>query len=584
MNEVLNPNGDTFPIRTDVDPGYLQSALTKDITTLECIFDLIDNCIDAARDTMLDNPGTTFDRYGLPASYQGYSISLHFGSDWIAIFDNALGIDENTLANRTLRPGTESAHKFGIGRFGIGLKRALMKLGKRYHISTDTGQQASRVEFRREQLGGEQLLGQRKRSRGKAKTLIFLSELESMVTHEISSTNWKETALKELSRRYGLFASKGLAIFVNGARVPPFGPGIRDTGPVSHQTEADEIDGVRIFVDAGMHADYRISDEGDYDKSVNKNLTDQYGWYFVCNDRIVEVATHRKSLGWTATWHQEYYGFVGWVRFVSEDLSGNGDLPWDTKKTSVNPYSPKFLRIASKLQTFAENYKRENKAARPKENGTPPATSNLNRQKPPTTQSPTTEKSQRPSKPPPTKPRPTSAASKPNPDDHNENWTTLFPPVGVTYNHDKLKALVYEATQLELSRPYAATMLFRAIVENAIFLYVKRAGKYMAVKKSVFDEQEEEGRPFTDEQKKAYAPSLSVIVVWMLSHSEIFPDEYRRDCLASLQNFKKYLPGIQKVVHEAALTNSGKIRDIRDDCWTVIKYILENDPGKRNSG
>lgn len=176
----------------------------------------------------------------------------------------------------------------------------------------------------------------------------------------------------------------------------------------------------------------------------------------------------------------------------------------------------------------------------------------------------------------------TPAASKPNPDDHNENWTTLFPPVEVTYNHDKLKALVYEATQLELSRPYAATMLFRAIAENAIFLYVKRAGKYTAVKKSVFDEQEAEERPFTDEQKKTYAPSLSIMVAWMLSHSEVFPDEYRRDCLTSLQSFKKYLPGIQKVVHEAALTNSGRIRDIRDDCWTFIKYILENDPGKRN--
>lgn len=577
MNEVLNPTGNTFPIRTDVDPGYLQSALTKDITTLECIFDLIDNCIDAARDMMLDNPAIAFDHYGLPASYRGYSISLHFGSDWIAIFDNALGIDENTLANRTLRPGTESAHRFGIGRFGIGLKRALMKLGKRYHISTDTGRQASRVEFRREQLGGEQLLGQRKPSRGKAKTLILLSELESMVTHEISSTNWKETALKELSRRYGLFASKGLAIFLNGTRVPPFGPGIRDAGPVSHQTEADEIDGVRIFVDAGMHAEYRISDEYDYDKAVNKSLTDQYGWYFVCNDRIVEVATHSKSLGWTATWHQEYYGFVGWVRFVSEDLSGRGDLPWDTKKTSINPYSPKFLRIASKLQTFAENYKRENKAARPKESSTPPTNP-----KPPTPQKPATGKSPRSLKPLRAKPLPAPTAAKPNPDDHNENWTTLFPPVEVTHNHDKLKALVYEATRLELSHPYAATMLFRAVAENAMFLFVKRAGKYTAVKQSVFDEQEAEGRPFTEEQKKTYAPSLSIMVAWLLSHGDIFPDEYRRECLTSLQSFKKHLPGIQKVVHEASLTNSGKIRDIRDDCWTFLKYILENDPGKGN--
>lgn len=557
MNEIRNQNSDTFTVRTDVDPSYLQNALTKDITTLECVFDLIDNCIDAARDNLLSLPHTSFDHYGLPASYDGYSISIHFCSNWIAVLDNALGIDEETLANRTLRPGAESNHRFGIGYFGIGLKRALMKLGKGYWISTDTGEQSSKIEFRRDQLGGGQLVGYRKSSRGKAKTLICLSDLESMVAHEISASGWKDTAIKELSRRYGLFVSKGLSISVNGSRVPPFGPGIRDTGPVAHQTDSDEIDGVRIFVDAGMHADYRISDETDHDKAVNKKLTDQYGWYFVCNDRIVEVATHQRSLGWTATWHQEYYGFVGWVRFVSEDLSGNGDLPWDTKKTSINPYSPKFLKVASKLQVFAENYKRENKAARPKEG------------------SPAPQPPHKPKPPPP-------SAPAPKPSDHNENWTTLFPPVGVAYNHDKLKALVFEASQLELTHPYAATMLFRSIVENAISLYVKRAGKYADLKRMVFDDQERDGRPFTDVQKKNYAPNLANIVTWILGNPEIFPEEIRRECLTSMQNFKKYLPVIQKVVHESALTNSGKIKDIRDECWTVIKFILENDPGKGN--
>lgn len=563
MNEIRNSGGDTFAVRTDVDPSYLQNALTKDITTLECVFDLVDNCIDAARDTLLSDPATAFDRYGLPASYKGYSIALHFERDWIGVLDNALGIDEETLANRTLRPGTESTHRFGIGRFGIGLKRALMKLGERYRISTDTGDQSSRIEFRREQLGGGEVIAHRQSPRGKAKTLIHLSKLDPMVAHEITASSWKETAIKELSRRYGLFVFKGLEISVNGTRIPPFGPGIRGTGPVAHQTEADEIDGVRIFVDAGMHEDYRISDETDHDKAVNKKLTDQYGWYFVCNDRIVEVATHRKSLGWTATWHQEYYGFVGWVRFVSEDLSGSGDLPWDTKKTSINPYSPKFLRIASKLQAFAENYKRENKAARPDKGGSPSP-------KPPSRPVPTPQ------------PKPPIRAPQPKPSDHNENWTTLFPPVGVAHDHDKLKALVFEATQLELTRPYAATMLFRATVEIAITQFIKRAKRYHDVKQSIFDQQEHDGRPFTEEQKKTYAPPLSMVITWALANVDIFPDDHRRDCLTSMQNLKKHLPGIQKVIHESALTNSEKIRGVRDDCWAMIKFILENDPGKRN--
>ncbi|RAU21675.1 hypothetical protein CU669_11900 [Paramagnetospirillum kuznetsovii] len=568
---------DTFVVRTDVDPNYLQNALTKDITTLESIYDLVDNCIDAARNTLLSSPACAFDRYGLPASYSGFCISLHFGDGWIAILDNAFGIDEDTLANRTLRPGTESSHRFGIGRFGIGLKRALMKLGKRYWLSTDTGAQASMMAFKREQLGGPELIAQRVSSKGRQKTLICIKELESMVSHETSTPNWKETAIRELSRRYGIFVSKGLRIYLNGAQIPSFGPCIRDSGPVTHQTESDEIDGVRIFIDAGMHQDYRISDEPSYERSVNKKLTDQYGWYFVCNDRIVEVATHQKSLGWTGKWHQEYYGFVGWVRFVSEELATSGELPWDTKKTSINPYSPAFVRIADQLQAFAERYKKENKAARPDKGGgesAPPT--------PPGQPSPPDARPHPgPTSPPSPAPSPSPSPSPPSDADHNENWGALFPPVGVDHNHDKLKALVVEASALEATRPYAATMLFRAIFELALFQYVKRAGRFNDVATSVFEDQERNGRPFTEEQKGLYAPTLAIMVTWVLSNSDIFPVEYRRECTTALQHFKKHLPGIQKVVHETAMTSSEKIKTIRNDCWPVIKYILENDPGKK---
>ncbi len=562
-------SGDTFPVRADVDPRYLQNALTKDITTLECVFDLVDNAIDSARNAMLRHTEIAVDRYGLPRSYKGYTVSVHFGSGWIAILDNGLGIDEDTLAHRTLRPGVESSHRFAIGRFGLGLKRALMKLGKKYFLSTDTGEQAYRLMFQRDQLGGgssNNLFAQRFPTKRRSRTLVYIGELDSMVSHETSISSWKATAVKELSRRYGLFVHKGLCIFVNGQKVPPFGPGIRSGGPVIHQTDSESIDGINIFVDAGMHESYRISNEPDYDKKINGALTDQYGWYFVCNDRIVEVASHERQLGWAATWHQEYYGFVGWVRFVSEDVSANADLPWDTKKTSINPQSPAFLKIANSLQSFAELYKTQNKAARPdkKDNDQPP------QDKPSSAQ------------PPKPRSRPKSEPRPPRKEDHNENWTTLFPAISVAHDHDKLKALIVEAFSLDMRFPYAATMLLRAIAEIAIFLYIKRANRYSDVKKSIFDEQERDGRPFTEEQKKSYAPTLSNVVTWVLSNPDIFPDEYRRECLAAMKNFKKHLPFIQRVIHENALISSGRLSDIRNDCWPALKYILQNDPRKGN--
>lgn len=42
-------------IDTGVSATFLEEALTKDVTTLEAIFDLVDNSIDAARDWLIAN-------------------------------------------------------------------------------------------------------------------------------------------------------------------------------------------------------------------------------------------------------------------------------------------------------------------------------------------------------------------------------------------------------------------------------------------------------------------------------------------------------------------------------------------------
>ena len=53
----------TFPVKQGIDPRYLQSILTKDVTVLEGIYDLIDNSIDAARDRLLGLKKSRTDEY-----------------------------------------------------------------------------------------------------------------------------------------------------------------------------------------------------------------------------------------------------------------------------------------------------------------------------------------------------------------------------------------------------------------------------------------------------------------------------------------------------------------------------------------
>ncbi len=544
------PATNLFYVKQGVDQNFLRSTLTKDVTTLESIYDLVDNAIDAARNRILERGKPDLDEHGLPCSYAGYKVGLRFRDDSISIIDNCSGIDREALTGRTFITGAHSNHKFGIGRFGIGLKRSLFRLGTEYAVRTDTGDFAARMTFSERELGrtdGTGLPAHEVLSRNNPKTLIHISGLREGVRYEVQSPTWFNTVRESLSRRYGRYVAKGLKIFVNHDPIPPFGPKIRLDGPVEPQAKTIDTElGVRVYIKAGMHELYRVTSEIDHPllRKTIDSLTDQYGWYFVCNDRIIKIASHERELGWSGRWHPEYYGFIGWVDFVSEDADL---LPWDTKKTVIDPSSLVFRRIADQLQTFAEKYKVDNKKARPKGRGKTGGTG------------------------------PKGGKGGKGGDDHNENWKYLLPEMNITLEKIKLKALAHEAMLLEIERCYAGSLLLRTIIEFSLLERVKKAQKYRAVCEMIFEEQAAAGRPFTDEQKKGYRPKLADTLNWASNNPDFFPDATRRECVKALGKFKKHIKELNGVVHEDDLTNSSKLKIIRDDSMAFLEFLLSHE-------
>lgn len=528
---------------------------------MECVFDLIDNSIDAARDRIMARGAFPADQYGLPADYSGYRIDLRFSKDAFEISDDCGGIEEATLTRRAFVVGSTSSHDYGIGWFGIGLKRALLKLGRTYTISTDTGDFAARLSFAAEDLGqGEgELTADVLVSSGRAGTTIRIEGLNPGARHEFGGS-WTDGVPKHLSRRYGLYVKKGLAITVEGAEIAPFGPGLREEGPVPLNTQHFSLaDGMEVYVDSGMHESYRIKGEDD-DWRRDTELTDQYGWYFACNDRIIRSAAHDEDIGFTANWHPEYYGFVGWVRFVSKDAE---HLPWDTKKTAIDLSSNVFQQIKGKLQKFADAYRTDQRKARRggeeeqskggKSGGKKPGKGPGGGKEPP-------------------KP---GVGDKPDPEDHNENWSTLLPAsLRCEVDHSKLTALVYEAKALEVARCYAGSMLYRALMEAALFEHLKKSGRYADVRESYFQQQEDDDRALTAEQKKGYRPTFRTALDWLNRNDDYFPTDVRRECVTARNKFGKHLQELNGVVHEGDLTNSAKLKIARDDTLPLLKFLL----------
>ncbi|WP_345796503.1 ATP-binding protein [Castellaniella sp. MT123] len=553
-------------VRQGIDPEYFSNILTKDVTTLECILELVDNAVDAARDKILRRKSVKLDRYGLPADYSGYTINVDFEDGSIKFTDDCTGIPESTLRNSVFVVGAMSSHSFGIGRFGIGLKRALFGLGTRYIVESDTGRFSARLDLDISEMRDFKapLIATRRPSNGKSRMFIHVTQLHERVKSEIKQAGWDGSISKQLSRRYGLLIDKGFQIRVNGNSISRFGPGLRDIAGVKRKSsDVRLVDGVDVYIDSGMHEDYRLTSEADHRTKANASLTDQFGWYFVCNDRIVEVATRENSLGWTARWHQEYYGFVGWVRFVARNPQ---NLPWDTKKSRIDPYSTVFMAISERLQSFAEHYKKQNKKERISPSGG-------DRNSPPSN-----EPNDRPVRGATDKPVKSTPKPLP-PHSHNENWKTLLPPLGFEVKNRKLAALVFEAEQLSLTHCYAGSMLLRTLMEMALLAHLRSRRKLG----QVIEEVRKKANDSTEKSETAATSmdrlTLNEMLRWLANNEIYFPEEVRRDCVFSRKKFATNLKELNGIVHDGDLTNSDKLRSARDDAMPLLEFLLASFAG-----
>ena len=130
--------------------------LVKDIELIPSVVDLVDNSVDAARirlEARLDTGpagGRTGDATGNPPTgdatpenrdLTGYWVKLVAGPDRFEISDNCGGLPldmAERYAFRFGRPEDFPGSPLAVGQFGVGMKRALFKLGTQFTVSSVT--------------------------------------------------------------------------------------------------------------------------------------------------------------------------------------------------------------------------------------------------------------------------------------------------------------------------------------------------------------------------------------------------------------------------------------------------------------
>lgn len=340
---------------------YFIHTIIEDIDLQNCVLDLLDNCIDGAKRVIAGR--TTPEQ---PNGLHHFQATMTCSPDSFEIRDNCGGIPLDYAIDYAFhfgkRSDTPEDAKGLIGLYGIGMKRAIFKMGTIIDIVTSTDDIAYKVpinvpewqkkrdwDFDFEDAEKFDVPG----------TSISIKGLKKDISEEFSLDSFQNRLRRIIARDYSFFLQKGFQVTVNNIEVKPYDFRLRegaDFKPINTEYQ-DEIEkDVRITIYAGM-AD--IPPEEDTPEELDKiKEVDYYGWFVACNDRIVLPGDKTSLTVWGRDdnfprWHSQYYGFMGIINFSSSDPR---KLPWDSTKRRLNPESGLYKRAVTKMKEFTRQY------------------------------------------------------------------------------------------------------------------------------------------------------------------------------------------------------------------------------------
>ena len=339
-NSINTNYADTRPTK-----GLMIGGITRDLPLEACIFDLIDNAIDAQ----------------LPLPDGNNLIELSISGLEFIIKDHGSGISLEDLRNNALRFGTIVQHTDGIGSFGIGLNRALFKLGKQVSITTESSNAAVSIEWNIDQYSHNDQewnipfnMIEKSNQTG---TTIRITNLNNEVSEQFSNTEFISTLRNNISKTYGYLIHAGKCnIEVNQHEVQAHIPEYRADSTFSTKNRSYTKDDIHIKIKLGEHKDHFFK----FEKHRSTTKTADYGWSVYCNGRAILLNDWTHKVGWEQTEHTQYYGMVGEIHFDGDPHK----LPWNTAKNSVDLNNSIYSNALSTIKKYSASWRSHTNTAK----------------------------------------------------------------------------------------------------------------------------------------------------------------------------------------------------------------------------
>ncbi|MBS4032631.1 MAG: ATP-binding protein [Clostridiales bacterium] len=331
--------------RIDASPtkDFFIHMLVKDINLSRAIADLVDNSVDGAKRLRRDG------------NYNGLSVRVRVSKDEFKISDNCGGIPEDLARKYAFRfgraEGMPNDTPHSIGQFGVGMKRALFKLGNYFRIESKTNNSRFVVEqdvkewatdkdnwdFKFVELEDSWSLP----SGDEAGTTITVTQLHPTVAEEFEIENFRTRLKTQLESAHQINLDLGLAITLNELPlgINPVELLISSQLTPTHKEILFPIEGekeVKVTIYAGIaHSDPQKA-----------------GWFVFCNGRLILDSDKTVTTGWgdgNPLYHNQFARFRGYVFFDSDDPRA---LPWNTTKSDVDTSSSIYKSIRLEMITI----------------------------------------------------------------------------------------------------------------------------------------------------------------------------------------------------------------------------------------
>lgn len=347
---------------------FFVEMLTRDIELADAILDLLDNSVDGALRANAARGGA-LDRQ---RPFEGYWAHITLDKDHFVISDNCGGIPYTVARDYAFRfgrpDGDQDAGLPTVGVYGIGMKRALFKLGQDAHVRShhaDDG--AFTVHINSDWLVNDSWdLEMDTQSPGPEQNgvTIEVRELHPGVKVQFDATTGKfdDYLHGKIRDHYAYLIQKGLEVKVNGIPVKPVllqtlisaKPGEGSSiDPYIYKTEHE---GVSVLVVMGMYE--RFPTETDLDEfAEGRRKKDTAGWTVICNDRVVVSHDTTHITGWgeagVPSYHSQFITLAGVVLFNSTDAS---KLPLTTTKRGLDLSSPLYAAVKDEMRQALKHF------------------------------------------------------------------------------------------------------------------------------------------------------------------------------------------------------------------------------------